>query len=243
MKNNTRIYWPKGIFQTDLTQKKIEFAWDIHETLARKKKSECAAITLRYSSLLLRNAQLLRNGIKTIAKKEEYIAAEAYAHYFEQQQQAQIARYIKEVANAYVPIKGITELLKQLSSKGYTHRLASNIGRAYLPIIINRFAIHYHNKLFAYMEGGTIVDYGIETRNTTVDGIIGSVQYVFECKPKNALFQAHNQRYNPDHASIIVFVDDKQKNVEAACNNGWIGIHFKSIKKLRSDLAKLGIIP
>lgn len=242
MKKRTHIYWPHGICPADIAHKKIEFAWDIHETIARKKKSECAAITLRYSSTLIKNAQLLRSGIKTITKKEEYVAAEAYAHYFEQNKQTQLACYIKEVANAYVPIKGITSLIKELSEKGYTHRIASNIGRIYLPIIVNRFSSYYKNMLFSYMNGGTIVDYGIPNQTNIFDGITGHIQCASECKPKNNLFQLHNQRYNPDNSTVIIFIDDKQKNVEAASKNGWIGIRFSSVRKLRSDLRNLGIL-
>lgn len=242
MKKRTHIYWPINVTSADLSKKKIEFAWDIHETLARKKKSECAKITLRYCSTLLKNARLLRTGIKQIAKKEEYIAAEAYAYYFEQQNHEKIAHYIKEVANAYKPIRGINNLIKELSEKGYTHRIASNIGRAYLPIIIDRFADQYHNSLFGYMNGGTIVDYGIPDQTTSFKGITGTVYCAAECKPKHALFKLHNQHYNADNGTIIIFIDDKQKNVEAASHNGWIGIKFSSVRKLRSDLKMLGIL-
>lgn len=238
----THIYWPINVSTADLSHKKIEFAWDIHETLARKKKSECAAITLRYWPTLIKNARSLRMGIKKIAKKEEYIAAEAYAYYFEQHNHEKLARYIKEVANAYRPIKGINTLIKELSEKGYTHRLASNIGCSYLPIIVERFTDHYHNSLFDYMNGGTIVDYGIPNQTTEIKGLTGTIYCATECKPKSALFQLHNQHYNPDNGTIIIFIDDKLKNVEAASHNGWIGIKFSSVKRLRADLSMLGLL-
>lgn len=241
-KTNTHILWPKGISQQDLLTKKIQFAWDIHETLARKNKTECAAITLRYSSSLLKNARALRLGLKTITKKEEYIAAEAYAHYFEQHEYTHIARYITEVANAYVPIKGITRLIEELAQKGHEHRIASNIGKAYLPILVNRFSSSYASPLFSFMNGGTIVDYGLPLTDATIFPIQAPVHCAQECKPKDNLFQIHNMIYNQDNSSIIIFIDDKLKNIQAAARNGWLGIKFSSVRKLRSDLIKLGVL-
>ncbi|BDC34936.1 hypothetical protein Noda2021_08940 [Candidatus Dependentiae bacterium Noda2021] len=241
-KTNTHIFWPQGVCQQDLLTKKIQFAWDIHETLARKNKTECAAITLRYSSTLLKNARALRIGLKTITKKEEYIAAEAYAHYFEQHDYTHLARYITEVANAYVPIKGISKLLEELAQKGHEHRIASNIGKAYLPILVNRFSTKSKTPLFSYMNGGTIIDYGLPLPDAPIFPIKSAVHCAVECKPKDNLFQIHTMMYNQDNSSVIVFIDDKIKNIQAAARNGWVGIKFSSVKKLRADLIGLGLL-
>ncbi|XP_011077197.1 uncharacterized protein LOC105161259 isoform X2 [Sesamum indicum] len=42
--------------------------------------------------------------------------------------------------------------------------------------------------------------------------------------------------------ACCIFIDDRMKNVEAAIDAGFIGIQFKNVDSLRSDLGRLGIV-
>lgn len=236
-----KISFPPGITTQDLKNKKIEFAWDIHETLCQKNKGEIAGITLTHLPTIIGNIGMVRSDIKKIKKENEYAAGEAYAEHFRKKNKPKIAQFIEKIANAYKPTKGIVPLLHELSSKGYTHRLASNIGKKHLAILNNRLIQKFKCPLFGHMNGGTIIDYGLPihaVRSITKEPL----SYAKQPKPHNDLYKTYNQTYNGDNSKIIIFIDDKIKNIEAANRNGWIGIHFTTTKKLRIDLQELGIL-
>lgn len=239
---HAKVSLPQGVTLADIKSKEIELAWDIHETIARKQKAECAGLTIKSLPTLIGNAGSLRRGIKKVKQQGGFVAAEAYAGHFHKEKNHKLADYIEKVSNAYAPIDGIEEIITQLSSKGYTHRLASNIGKNYLPILEHRFACKYKCRIFSQMKGGTIIDYQVPATRRGQSLIKAPLQYATQCKPHNNLYELHNKTYNPTNSKIIVFIDDKKENIQAANRNGWVGILFSSPKQLRKDLQQLGLL-
>ncbi|BDC34935.1 hypothetical protein Noda2021_08930 [Candidatus Dependentiae bacterium Noda2021] len=239
---HAKVSLPAGLTLQDLKTKEVELAWDIHETIARKKKSECAVLTIKNLPTLVSKAGSLRKGIKEVKKQGGFVAAEAYAGHFHKEKNVKLAQYIEKVSNAYAPIQGIEEIITQLSNKGYTHRLASNIGKNYLPILEQRFVGKYKCRVFSHMKGGTIIDYKVPNMRAGKTLIKAPLQYATQCKPHHNLYEIHNKVYNPDNRKIIVFVDDKKENIEAANKNGWVGILFVNTKQLKKDLQYLGLL-
>lgn len=72
-----------------------------------------------------------------------------------------------------------------------------------------------------------------------VDGSIISYREKLT-KPDSAIYQLLLNRYELN-ASECVFIDDLQKNVDAARNNGMQGIQFKSLQQVKEELKELGV--
>lgn len=61
---------------------------------------------------------------------------------------------------------------------------------------------------------------------------------VLHIKPEPVIYQLLQTRYALDPAKTL-FIDDLQSNVDAACAQGWGGIHFVSAQQLQTRLAHL----
>lgn len=71
-------------------------------------------------------------------------------------------------------------------------------------------------------------------RGVTVSGDIGLI------KPDLAIYQRHASTFGLQ-PSATVFIDDSQKNVDAAKQAGWQALLFTNAKTLEADLERLGI--
>lgn len=60
-------------------------------------------------------------------------------------------------------------------------------------------------------------------------------------KPEPAIYQMLQSRYQLEPAHTV-FIDDLLGNVQAAREQGWHGIHFKSAQQLQTDLAALNVM-
>lgn len=238
----SKIYTPHTQTLKELTTKPVEFAWDIHDTLCQKNKGEVAKITVTHLPTVLGNVRTIKKEIKKIKSEHEFAAGELYVAHFEKNNKQKIAQFIEKISNAYKPTNGIMQLIDELSQKGYTHRLASNIGKKHLAILDSKLRTRYTCNLFSYMNGGVIIDYGVDADKTnTVTKT--APYYVQKPKPCHDLYHMYNKAYNPESQKVIIFIDDKIQNIQAATQNGWIGIHFTSVKQLRADLIELGLLP
>jgi putative hydrolase of the HAD superfamily len=61
----------------------------------------------------------------------------------------------------------------------------------------------------------------------------GDVRHI---KPEPAIYQLLQSRYALEPTQTL-FIDDLQANVQAACEQGWQGIHFESAPQLQAQLA------
>lgn len=71
-------------------------------------------------------------------------------------------------------------------------------------------------------------------RGVTVSGDIGLI------KPDLAIYERHASTFGLQ-PSATVFIDDSQKNVDAAKQAGWQALLFTNAKTLEADLERLGI--
>lgn len=144
------------------------------------------------------------------------------------------ASRIHNVVNSHTPSKDMIAIINVLKKRGYKIYMASNISpkaletmRAKEPEVIGLFDAIYtaHNK------------------KMYEDGV-----YAHEVKPHPAFykgFRAFIQDVSPaDAQKTIIFVDDKQKNIDGAlkADKNLIGIRFDSIKEFKRELRKRGII-
>ncbi|MEO9339953.1 HAD family phosphatase [Mesorhizobium sp. SB112] len=71
-------------------------------------------------------------------------------------------------------------------------------------------------------------------RGVTVSGDIGLI------KPDLAIYERHASTFGLQ-PSATIFIDDSQKNVDAAKQAGWQALLFTNAKTLEADLERLGI--
>jgi 2-haloacid dehalogenase len=73
-------------------------------------------------------------------------------------------------------------------------------------------------------------------RGVTVSGRVHLI------KPDPTIYALHTQTFELDPAATL-FIDDSDKNVEAARAFGWHAVHFTSAEALRDDLQRFGFRP
>lgn len=123
--------------------------------------------------------------------------------------------------NAFKPIDGMVNLLKDLKAKGYELHIVSNIGHRRLEFLKKRCP-----DIIALFDKAKITN--------------GDVYHLIK-KPSLEYFIGYLRDYNPT-SKLIIFVDDKKQNIEAATSVGIVGIRFISADKLRCAFNKLGIL-
>ena len=245
------IYLPKDVTIKDIQQAKtqnIQIAWDIHNVLAQKDGRAKNGAIIRHIFPII-GSKIIKNAawdeVNRLSKIND-ISGEAYATIFLKHKELKLAKMVEETANAYMPRENMEELVRSIHNMGITQRLASNIGPRFLANMNTKFKNKHKCHIFDFIMPGKIVDYskysGLNPITKTEDHLTS------ECKPHPQFYDDFNTTYKKNSQSIIIFVDDKIENVQAAVKAGWIGIHFDATKKskhavaqLQNDLASLGI--
>lgn len=127
---------------------------------------------------------------------------------------------IIDLFNAFKPINSTVTLLKELKAKGYELHIMSNIG----PRRFEYLKTHYPD-IIALFDKAKINN--------------GNMLHLIK-KPNLEYFSDYVKNYNTHNKSIL-FIDDKEKNIESASALGIIGIRFTSTDKLQTALQNLGI--
>lgn len=237
----------------DTSPSRIEFAWDLHETLVTFDKVGIAktflatmhtqaglaalklivGLVVEYPLYLMtgksgKNKTLLDN-LKQLTVKST--VAEEYFEVIEQHD-PRLRAPAEQLAACYKEMPGMLELLRELHELGYTQRLASNIGDKSELKNIQKKVPH----IFTYLNGGKAVAY--ENRPTIIRK--PSLDYYFE----------YQNQFNPERTKTVIFIDDDPfnhhcplgpSNTQAARDAGMIGISFKNCQQLRQELKALGI--
>jgi len=220
MLKNNRLFLPNNTV----------LLWDLHEVLLQKSMWRWIVLCLQFN----RKLELIRTLDKTIIsiactfilerirlKKKELVseellnAARAANNYA-------LVELVTTVCSAYTPIDPTVQLLKNLSARGYTHHLGSNIGETVFKRCNTTF-----NTIFSEFKTYTIPFY-------TADKKIIK-------KPNPHFFITHltKNSLTPDR---VIFIDDKKMNIEAAQSVGIHAIQFINAKQLQKDLTDLGLL-
>jgi 2-haloacid dehalogenase len=115
------------------------------------------------------------------------------------------------------PVSRTIGLIRQLQLSGYAVYGLSNWSSETFPIVRKKFP--FFDILDGYM-------------------ISGDVRLV---KPDPAIFQLFLNRFN-QKAEECLFIDDSQKNVEAAQEIGFSAIHYQSPEQLEQELKQLNLM-
>jgi len=204
------------------TNKDTIIAFDLHSVVFKANKCEMLRIVWHWPKKL----KLILCGfhLKLVWKAFRLLfhnpTDEEYFALF-QQYCPSIAPLIIRLFNAFKPIDGTVDILKELKSQGYTLHIASNIGPRRFAALQSRYP-----NIMALFEKATI-------NNGNLENLIK--------KPHAEFFEIYLRDNNPEHKHVI-FVDDKLRNINAAQNFGIHGIQFRSPEQLRRALTDMHIL-
>lgn len=216
----------------------IEFAWDIHDVLVKKKVSSMtlAALTHAAAPTLTALGQATKESLWAMVSSRPTPTMNFFKKIAHLAFNQGASEEFKQVLNEYdhrlwpavvsvlteqYPIDGMHDILQELHQHGYTSRAASNISAEELEVLSTR-----HPDMFCYVKPGVITHYHDE---------------IIIKKPDARFFECYLQHYQATDKKII-FIDDRHDNVQAACQAGMIGILFTAPEQLRTDLEDLGIL-
>ena len=118
----------------------------------------------------------------------------------------------------------MVELINELHMQGYTLGIATNMGAETLDELKQK-----HPEFFE--------KFSVVASPDTIDPTGSFIE-----KPDVQFFKLFQEQFNKT-GNLIVFIDDRTRNVKAAEQAGMQGISFKNHAQLRSELKKLNILP
>lgn len=252
------VEYPHGMNQEQVKNSPKQLALDYHDVLTAQKTfpyywSWAKAVP----AMLFAGTQVLfskTTGIQTAPQqaakeikqlpKQALSSGEALIYLFQRHGLNSLASFIVNIKNSYAPIAPMVALLKQIKAQNpdIPMRVASNTG----PLIWqnSQNSMGANNPFKDLLERGQLVDTS-KYANQPVE----SDQHLSpEPKPKPEFFQSFEREFNNDPLAkkVTIYVDDKKSNVEAAAQNGMVGIHFdrkkeNAIPLFKATLADLGI--
>ncbi len=266
---NAVVVYPPQLSQLQVYSAPKMMAWDIHKVLAAKEGGKWTNIYTVIKAAPLAFARAFRDiawakitgrqnptsrakaDINTMQADNKKLgvsdaSGEAYVVIFEKHDLKDIANAVILVSNSYKPQPVMQEIVEAIAAKNIPQRFASNIGPRLLQELKLKFNKVYHSTLLDKILPGKVVDYSRYGKNplTVLPPELASVG-----KPTAQFFREFMQTYNPDKKYIVIFADDSLANVQAAAQEGFVGIHFEAdkpnaqaIAQLRDDLKEVGVL-
>lgn len=208
---------------------KTVILWDLHEVLLEKSLWRWIILCLTYN----RKIELLRKLDKNIVrillvfileriqlKKKELVSEELLNAARAADNQA-LVDLVTTVCSTYTAIEPSVAILKQLSARGYTHHLGSNIGETVFKKCNDTLS-----DIFSSFSASTIPFY---INNKIIK------------KPNPHFFITHLEKNNLTPEQVI-FIDDKKMNTVIAQSLGITAIQFINAAQLEKDLINLGLL-
>jgi FMN phosphatase YigB (HAD superfamily) len=203
--------------------------WDVHEVLFTRNIFHWAYLFLTYPkkwrvfrSLDAHTMKLFfRYGLHVLhIKRAELSSDELIAHAIKHKKN-ELAEIAIRIGCDYAPMRGIIPLIQKMHARGYTLHIASNLGEAVYETFRTMYPelfCYFSVVQIAYWDGPRIIK-----------------------KPNQDFFKNYLTKHNVDPATVL-FIDDKQYNIDAAAAIGIRSILFKNTKQLTKELAQYGIL-
>lgn len=233
--------------QEKKAQHKVEFAFDIHKVLVQKNAASIVQTifdsphkwqllsVLINPRLLVGLAgmayQAMVNNMPWAPNKYKELTAEELLCLVKEYGSEELMALTVQIVNTQHVDPEVQKIVIELKEASYPLRIASNIGKE-IYIKLKQQLQGSDANIFAYFDQD---EQGMEGK--TIDYRVSPVQ-----KPDPEFFQEFLDAYNPDRSKLIIFVDDKRINVQAATQLGFVGIHFKDAEQLQNDLHILGVL-
>jgi HAD superfamily hydrolase (TIGR01509 family) len=202
--------------------------WDVHEVLFTRSLTHWAYKIITYphkwrviKSLDFHILKLLFLYMLHVTHiKRIELSSQELIDYARKTNKQELLIITTQIACEYTPIANVINIVKQLHALGYTQHIASNLG----PTVFATFKLMYPD-IFAYFEVIQLVHY---QNNQLIK------------KPDPRFFIDYYSRHNIDPRNVL-FIDDKEYNVQAAQQLGMSGITFKNADQLIHALQEKNI--
>ena len=236
-----------ALIQEKKKSKNIEFAFDIHKVLIHKlprsqwkvfwnsphksKLLRCFGNISLFRNLCSMLGQLIINNLPWHSKRYKEVTSNQLIGTFIKADQPELAQLFTAIVNTQAVDPEMKALIIELKKAGYTLHVASNIGKPTYLNLKERLEI-LNNNIFAYFDKDSD---GMEGK--TIDEMMSTAQ-----KPEAEYYQEYMQKYNPDGANLVIFIDDKLVNIYPGVDQKMLGIHFTNAQQLRDDLKSLMLV-
>lgn len=202
--------------------------WDVHEVLFTRNIFHWAYLFLCYPkkwrvicSIDLHILSLFfRYGLHVLRIKRAELSSEELINYALKHNKFELAEVSIRIGCDYAPIPGMLQLIQRLHARGYQLHIASNLGHAVYETfrtLYPEFFCYFSTVQIAYWDGPHLIK-----------------------KPNTLFFKHYITTHNIDPATVL-FIDDKQYNIDAASTLGIAGIRYTHFKTLLTDLKKYNI--
>jgi FMN phosphatase YigB (HAD superfamily) len=199
--------------------------WDVHEVLFTRNIFHWGYLFLTYPkkwrvfrSLDMHIISLcFKYLLHVLHIRRAELSSEELIAYALKKKKYELAEIAIRIGCDYAPIPGIIALVQKLHTQGYTMHIASNLGTS----VYETFKTMYP-ELFAYF--------------TVVQIAYWDGPHIIK-KPNTVFFEHYLETNNLNPADIL-FIDDKQYNIDAAATVGIQGICFEDTKQLTQALKK-----
>jgi FMN phosphatase YigB (HAD superfamily) len=223
-KESTLLYKPVQ------NKEKIIILWDLHEVVFQRSVIDWAKaiITFHGKWQAIKNTSwpmyklVFKYFLYLLGIKKGDISSEELIMLAKQQKNNKLVQLIVAIGSRYTPIDDTVNIIKELDRNGYHQHVCSNIGRT----IYNHFHAIYP-KIFKYFTHVTLVE---PVHNKPL------------IKKPNHQFFINYLKTNNLSAQDIIFIDDKQHNIDAAQQVGMTAIRFINSEQLRKNLIQIGIL-
>ena len=210
-------------------KKDVIFLWDLHHVLLKPKGKIKALRNYPHKKKALKNANLRRKFLKySLVSRFKEVSSEKLLGLGDRYNNPYFKEMILVASLAQEPMERTVAILNELTDKGYTHHVGSNMGITTFKTITDPQKYPEFAPIFKNFDLNKSQVVTLETD-------------IFK-KPNIKFFERYVEKNNLDpHSTRIIFIDDKKRNVKAAQRAGLEAIRFKNAKKLRKDLAEMGI--
>lgn len=211
--------------------KNVIFLWDLHHVVFKPHQQFRAALKYPNKGKAFwdkkTRGKVMKYLLKGIFGKE--LSSDKFVYLAEKHNNPHLKEMILLASNSQKPMQDTVAIIKELSQKGYTHHIGSNIGNTAFIALSDPEQYPELYEIFKHFD---------LTQSHVVAHRNGQVVK----KPDPEFFKQYLTKNNIDLSETeIIFIDDKKENIEAARELGLTAVQFKNATQLRKDLAALGI--
>jgi len=195
-------------------------AFDIHEVITKKQIWPMLKTAYNYPQKwkMLRSCSLsmLRKTLSCLWNREWNRMRKLF-----HDENQYLFEFMHQIADTQEPVEETVNIIQQLKATGYELHILSNISESAYASFKEKFS-----GIFSLFD---VEQLSMWDEDTIVE------------KPHAEYFRRYLSAHNTNNKQVL-FIDDQQKNIDAAEQHEIIGIRFKSAGQLKEDLHRLKLL-
>jgi len=212
-----------------MKQRPTIILWDVHEVLFTRNIFHWTYLFLIYPKKwrVIRSLDLhilslfFKYALHVLHVKRAEVSSEELITYALARNKHELAEIAIRIGCDYAPVPGMLQLIQKLHARGYQLHIASNLGTAVFETfktIYPEFFCYFSVMQITYWDGPQLIK-----------------------KPNPLFFKEYLATHRIDPETVL-FIDDKQYNIDAAATLDIRGIVYTNFKTLVQELKKHAVI-